>query len=206
MAVAWRAAVRGWQGGALVEVARLRAVLGHARLGDDRPELRQRGPQRLRGWVCRPHRCSVPWHDTVRRQPVRPGSVHVGWAVRPGPPSTVMSCSAPTRPTRWSSTAQSGNSEGMGGWFNPRGDLLVFADEHVIPTMSVSTRRSPILEVSGALWVEWTVQYVRSSFCVGEQFVDLADARARAVAWCVPVFKPVNANLHGAPRPPGTAG
>jgi transposase len=33
--------------------------------------------------------------------------------------------------------------------------------------------------------VERTVQYVRSSFWAGEQFVDLADAQTRAVAWCV---------------------
>jgi transposase len=32
--------------------------------------------------------------------------------------------------------------------------------------------------------VERTVQYVRSSFFAGEQFVDLADAQARATAWC----------------------
>ncbi|HET8658253.1 MAG TPA: hypothetical protein VFM55_04545 [Micromonosporaceae bacterium] len=32
--------------------------------------------------------------------------------------------------------------------------------------------------------VERTVQYVRSSFWAGEQFVDLADAQGRAVAWC----------------------
>ena len=32
--------------------------------------------------------------------------------------------------------------------------------------------------------VERTVQYVRSSFWAGEQFVDLADAQSRAVAWC----------------------
>ncbi|MGH3787422.1 MAG: Mu transposase domain-containing protein, partial [Pseudonocardiaceae bacterium] len=32
--------------------------------------------------------------------------------------------------------------------------------------------------------VERTVQYVRGSFFAGEDFADLADAQARAVAWC----------------------
>jgi transposase len=32
--------------------------------------------------------------------------------------------------------------------------------------------------------VERAVQYVRSNFFVGEEFLDLADARRRAVAWC----------------------
>jgi len=35
--------------------------------------------------------------------------------------------------------------------------------------------------------VERTVQYVRSNFWAGEQFLDLADAQTRARAWCVEV-------------------
>jgi transposase len=35
--------------------------------------------------------------------------------------------------------------------------------------------------------VERTVQYVRSSFFAGEEFVDLADAQARVVRWCADV-------------------
>jgi hypothetical protein len=35
--------------------------------------------------------------------------------------------------------------------------------------------------------VERTVQYVRSNFWAGEQFLDLADAQTRAVAWCTDV-------------------
>jgi transposase len=32
--------------------------------------------------------------------------------------------------------------------------------------------------------VERAVQYVRGNFFAGERFVDLADAQARAQAWC----------------------
>ena len=42
--------------------------------------------------------------------------------------------------------------------------------------------------------VERTVQYVRSNFWAGEQFVDLADAQARARAWCADV---AGQRIHG---------
>jgi transposase len=42
--------------------------------------------------------------------------------------------------------------------------------------------------------VERTVHYVRSNFWVGEEFVDLADAQARARAWCADV---AGQRIHG---------
>jgi transposase len=45
--------------------------------------------------------------------------------------------------------------------------------------------------------VEKCVQYVRSSFFAGEEFVDLADCRARAAAWCARV---AGTRIHGTTR------
>lgn len=45
--------------------------------------------------------------------------------------------------------------------------------------------------------VEKCVQYVRSSFFAGEQFLDLADCRARAATWCAEV---AGQRIHGTTR------
>ncbi|GAA5147377.1 IS21 family transposase [Pseudonocardia eucalypti] len=45
--------------------------------------------------------------------------------------------------------------------------------------------------------VEKCVQYVRSSFFAGEQFLDLADCRARATTWCAEV---AGQRIHGTTR------
>ena len=42
--------------------------------------------------------------------------------------------------------------------------------------------------------VERTVQYVRSNFFAGEEFVDLADAQTRVVRWCAQV---AGQRIHG---------